>query len=106
ILLAGNNNHLISYFKRQLDQKFSIKDLGHLNYYLGIKFLKNKQGVTMSQRKYALELIHSAGVLDLKPSNIPIDPNIKLNDTDGELLLDASLYRAIIGKLLYQPLQG
>ncbi|GJZ64223.1 retrovirus-related pol polyprotein from transposon RE1 [Tanacetum coccineum] len=66
-----------------------------------IEFLRNKQGVTMSQRKYALELIHSAGVLDLKPSNIPIDPNIKLNDTDGEPLPDAFLYRALVGKLLY-----
>ncbi|GJV99533.1 reverse transcriptase, RNA-dependent DNA polymerase, LTR copia-type gag-polypeptide [Tanacetum coccineum] len=52
------------------------------------------------------EVCIGAGVLDLKPSNIPIDPNIKLNDTDGELLLDASLYRALVGKLLYQPLQG
>ncbi|GKA00948.1 uncharacterized mitochondrial protein-like protein [Tanacetum coccineum] len=70
----------------------------------GIKFLRNKQGVTMSQRKYALELIHSAGVLDQKQSNIPIDPNIKLNDTDGEPLPNASIYRALVGKLLYLDL--
>ena len=55
----------------------------------------------MSQRKYALELLHSAKVLDLKPAHIPIDPIIKLNDTDGEPLSDPSLYRTILGKLLY-----
>ncbi|GJY00601.1 retrovirus-related pol polyprotein from transposon TNT 1-94 [Tanacetum coccineum] len=80
ILLVGNNDHLITHFKQHLDQQFNIKDLGNLNYYLGIEFLRNKQGVTMTQRKYALELIHTAGVLDLKPSHIPIDPNVKLND--------------------------
>nr|GEV37302.1 reverse transcriptase, RNA-dependent DNA polymerase, Gag-polypeptide of LTR copia-type [Tanacetum cinerariifolium] len=62
----------------------------------------NKQGITMSQRKYALELLHTAGVLDLKPSNIPIDPNIKLNDTDGEHLPDVSLYRALVGPKIHQ----
>ena len=55
----------------------------------------------MSQRKYALELLQSAQVLDLKPSHIHVDPIIKLNDSDGEPLADPSLYRAIVGKLLY-----
>ncbi|GJT48236.1 retrovirus-related pol polyprotein from transposon TNT 1-94 [Tanacetum coccineum] len=59
ILLTGNNTHLITYFKQQLDEQFNIKDLGNINYYLGIEFLRNKQGVTMTQKKYALALIHS-----------------------------------------------
>ncbi|GKC08921.1 retrovirus-related pol polyprotein from transposon RE1 [Tanacetum coccineum] len=101
IILTGNNNHPITYFKQQLDQQFIIKDLGNINYYLGIEFLRHKQGVTMTQRKYALELIHTVGVLDLKPSHIPIDPNIKINDTDGYPLPDASLYKTLVGKLLY-----
>ncbi|GJT04725.1 RmlC-like cupins superfamily protein [Tanacetum coccineum] len=101
ILLAGNNTTLINHFKQQLDSKFSIKDLGNLNYYLGIEFLRNKTGITMTQRKYALELLHTAGILDVKPSHIPIDLNIKLNDIDGDLLPDASLYRTLVGKLFY-----
>ncbi|GJR94349.1 RNA-directed DNA polymerase, eukaryota [Tanacetum coccineum] len=101
ILLTWSNNHPITHFKQQLDQQFSIKDLGNINYYLGIEFLINKQGVTVTQRKYALELIHITGVLDLKPSHIPIDPNIKLNDTDGDPLPDAYFYRTLVCKLLY-----
>jgi len=30
-----------------------------------------------------------------------MDPNVSLNDTDGELLIDASSYRRLIGKLMY-----
>ncbi|GJX41513.1 RmlC-like cupins superfamily protein [Tanacetum coccineum] len=101
ILLAGNNTTLINHIKQQLDSKFNIKDLGNLNYYLGIEFQRNKTGITMTQRKYALELLHTAGILDVKPSHIPIDPNIKLNDIDGDPLPDASLYRTLVGKLLY-----
>ncbi|GJR57150.1 retrovirus-related pol polyprotein from transposon RE1 [Tanacetum coccineum] len=101
ILLTGNNNTLINHFKKELDSAFSIKDLGQLNYYLGIEFLRNSKGITMSQRKYALELLQSSKVLDLKPCHIPVDPLVKLNDFDGDLLTDPSTYRAIVGKLLY-----
>ncbi|GJW25373.1 retrovirus-related pol polyprotein from transposon TNT 1-94 [Tanacetum coccineum] len=73
----------------------------NLNYYLGIEFLRNSKGLTMSQRKYALELLQTANVLNLKPCHIPVDPIVKLNDTDGEPLTNPSLYRAIVGKLLY-----
>ncbi|GKA36962.1 uncharacterized mitochondrial protein-like protein [Tanacetum coccineum] len=86
ILLTGNNLKLINHIKHQLDVAFSIKDLGSLNYYLGIEYLRNDKGITMTQWKYALELLHSADVLDLKPSHIPVDPIAKLNETDAHCL--------------------
>ncbi|GJZ43262.1 cysteine-rich receptor-like protein kinase 8 [Tanacetum coccineum] len=101
ILLIGNNLKLINHIKHQLDVAFSIKDFGSLNYYLGIEFLRNDKGITMTQRKYALELLHSADVLDLKPLHIPVDPIAKLNETDGDRLIDPSQYRTLVGKLLY-----
>ncbi|GJU81847.1 retrovirus-related pol polyprotein from transposon TNT 1-94 [Tanacetum coccineum] len=44
ILLAGNNQSLINSIKQQLHETFSIKDLGPLHYYLGIKILRNSNG--------------------------------------------------------------
>nr|GEW83058.1 uncharacterized mitochondrial protein AtMg00810-like [Tanacetum cinerariifolium] len=87
--------------KEELDQAFSIKDLEQLNYYPVIEFLRNSKGITMPERKYALELLQSSKVLDLKPSHIPVDPIAKLNDFNGDPLTDPSTYRAIVGKLLY-----
>jgi hypothetical protein len=80
---------------------FSIKDLGSLHYYLGIEVLRNTTGLTMSQRKYALDLLKHHESLDIKPVATPMDPIIKLNDTDGDLLPDPTLYRTIVGKLIY-----
>nr|GFB79217.1 retrovirus-related Pol polyprotein from transposon TNT 1-94 [Tanacetum cinerariifolium] len=96
ILLTGNNLKVINHIKHQLDVAFSIKDSGNLNYYMGIEFLRNDKGITMTQRKYALELSYSADVLDLKPSHIQVDPIAKLNETDGDLLIDPSQYRALV----------
>nr|GEX83652.1 uncharacterized mitochondrial protein AtMg00810-like [Tanacetum cinerariifolium] len=55
----------------------------------------------MTQRKYALELLKCADVLDIKPIATPMDTIIKLNDSDGYVLLDPSTNRTLVGKLLY-----
>ncbi|GJT94095.1 cysteine-rich receptor-like protein kinase 8 [Tanacetum coccineum] len=101
ILLTSPDASFITFIKTKLHDMFSIKDLGSLNYYLGIEFLRNKTSLAMSQRKYALELLEHAEVLNVKPSAIPTDPIVKLNSTDGEPLSDPSKYRTLVGKLLY-----
>ncbi|GJV06057.1 retrovirus-related pol polyprotein from transposon TNT 1-94 [Tanacetum coccineum] len=49
-------------------------NLGTLHYYLGIEILKNSMGLTISQRKYAMELLQSGNVLNDKPAITPLDP--------------------------------
>nr|GEV84784.1 retrovirus-related Pol polyprotein from transposon TNT 1-94 [Tanacetum cinerariifolium] len=96
----GNNKTIIQNIKQHLNDKFSIKDLGHQHYYLGIKFLRNGTGLAMSQTKYALELVGHAGLLDTKPLTIPLDPTVKLT-MKGEPITDPSIYKTLVGKLLY-----
>lgn len=67
ILLTGYNLHLITTIKDQLHKEFSIKDSGSLNYYLGIEFLRSSQGIQITQRKYALALLHDADLHNSKP---------------------------------------
>lgn len=40
-------------------------------------------------------------MLASKPSTLPMKPNIKLNNDEGEVFEDPTLYRKLIGKLLY-----
>ncbi|GJY28679.1 retrovirus-related pol polyprotein from transposon TNT 1-94 [Tanacetum coccineum] len=101
ILIARNDKSLINHLKISLHTKFSIKDLGSLHYYLGIEFLRNKDSLALTQRKYALDLVTYAGLLDTKPSATPLDPNKKLTPDNGALLSDPSFYKALVGKLLY-----
>ncbi|GKA77188.1 retrovirus-related pol polyprotein from transposon RE1 [Tanacetum coccineum] len=101
ILVAGNDRSLIDYLKTSMHTKFSIKDLRPLYYYLGIKFLRNKTGLVLTQRKYTLDLVTYVGLLDTKPSATPLDLNKKLTPDNGDLLPDPSFYRALVGKLLY-----
>lgn len=48
-----------------------------------------------------LQLLEDTGFLRSKPSSLPMDPNLKLSMTDGTLLADLTVYRLLIGCLLY-----
>ncbi|GJV60289.1 retrovirus-related pol polyprotein from transposon TNT 1-94 [Tanacetum coccineum] len=101
ILIACNDRSLIDHLKTSLHTKFSIKDLGPLHYYLGIELLRNKTGIALTQRMYALDLVTYVGLLDTKPSATPLNLNKKLTPDNDDLLTDPSLYITLVGKLLY-----
>ena len=56
ILLTGNDLKEIQHLKTSLLEKFLIKDLGNLKYFLGIEFSRSRKGIFMSQMKYALDI--------------------------------------------------
>nr|GEW91872.1 reverse transcriptase, RNA-dependent DNA polymerase, Gag-polypeptide of LTR copia-type [Tanacetum cinerariifolium] len=66
----------------------------------GIDYTENFSPVA-KMRKYALELLKCGNVLNDKPISTPLDPIQSLNLTDGEPLSDTSLYRNLVGKLIY-----
>ena len=55
----------------------------------------------MNQRKYALEISEKTSMLDCKPVDTPMDPNVKLVPGQGEPLHDPGRYRRLMGKLNY-----
>ncbi|RVW88793.1 Retrovirus-related Pol polyprotein from transposon RE2 [Vitis vinifera] len=77
------------------------KDLGKLKYFLGIEIAQSSSGVVLSQRKYALDILEETGMLDCKPVDTPMDPNVKLIPGQGEPLRDPGRYRRLVGKLNY-----
>ncbi|RVW33008.1 Retrovirus-related Pol polyprotein from transposon RE1 [Vitis vinifera] len=79
----------------------STKDLGKLKYFLGIEIAQSSSGVVLSQRKYALDILEETGMLDCKPVDTPMDPNVKLIPGQGEPLGDPGRYRRLDGKLNY-----
>ncbi|XP_019435915.1 PREDICTED: uncharacterized protein LOC109342375 [Lupinus angustifolius] len=101
LLLIGNDLCEIQNTEKLLHGKFSIKDLGFLNFFLGIEIVKPAHGITLYQRKYVLDLLSETGILGCKPCSTPMDYNNKLYSSSGSTLPDATSYRKLIGKLLY-----
>lgn len=72
IVVTGSDGEEITRLKSSLSREFEIKDLGTLNYFLGIKVAKSSLGVFLHQRKYVLDLLKDSGPMGCKPCATPI----------------------------------
>ena len=104
ILIASNNVDAVNTFKLFPDNKFKLKDLGTLKYFLGLEVAKTENDISLCQRKFTLELLSNTGLLASKPANVPMEQSAKFNSLMGEDVPDSSLYRRLIGKLFYLTL--
>ena len=85
----------------QLQSLFKLKVLGSLKYSLGLEIAKSSKGISLSQRKYTLSLLDDTGFLGSKLATLPMDSNLKLGLVDGDPIEDPSLYKRMIGRLMY-----
>ena len=101
VLIASNDQEEVNRFMMMLDQKFKIKDLGDLMFFLDLEVARSEKGIVLCQRKYALEVLEDAGLLCCKPVKTPMEQNVKLSKYGGDVLHDPSSYSRLIGRLLY-----
>lgn len=85
--------------------KFDMKDLGELRYFLGIEVVKTKKGIWLLQRHYALEILAKYGMMACKPMmSTPLEQNIKLRADCGDEVEDITMYRKMVGSLIYMTI--
>jgi len=101
IILAGTSLTEFQRIKNILVNQFKIKDLGILKYFLGLEVAHSKEGISISQRKYCLDLLDSSGLLGAKHAPTPLDTSVKLHQDTSKPFTNVSCYRRLIGRLLY-----
>ena len=75
--------------------------IGELNHFLGLQIHQQKSGIFISQSKFAKNLVKKFGLESTSFVRTPMSPNVKLTvDLLGKSV-DSSLYRSMIGSLLY-----
>jgi hypothetical protein len=72
--------------------RFSLKDLGCLNYFLGVEVIPSTTGIFLSQRKYITDLLHKSGVADTKPASSPLSAMDKLLQDSAALIPSPTEY--------------
>uniref|UniRef100_A0A2N9GQ92 Reverse transcriptase Ty1/copia-type domain-containing protein n=1 Tax=Fagus sylvatica TaxID=28930 RepID=A0A2N9GQ92_FAGSY len=87
-----------------LDHHFKLKDLGPAKYFLGLELARTAKGISLCQRKYTLDILQDTGFLGSKPVKFPMEQHLKLSKDEGPALPDPTVYRRLIGKLLYLTL--
>ncbi|XP_044505634.1 uncharacterized mitochondrial protein AtMg00810-like [Mangifera indica] len=104
ILLTGNDSDLVKCLVQHLNEKFALKVLGSLHYFLGFEVIRSVTGLHLNQTKYAQDLLTRAKMVDAKPCTTSFATSSRLTLDDSPAFDDPSLYRSIVGALQYLTL--
>ncbi len=79
ILVCNDQNKLLQ-IKEELNQKFEMKDLGELHFFLGMEVERYREErlLRINQIKYLKEILKRFRMEECKPIGVPLDPKVKL----------------------------
>ena len=100
IILAGRSDKKIRKVKDALAQKFNIKNMGKLYYFLGTTVLHDEksESIWIGQPAYTNNLLNRFGMQDCKAVSRPVDISTKLvKATSEDECVDQQLYQSAIG---------
>ena len=101
MIITGDDFSGIQELKDFLSHQFEMKDLGHFSYFLGLEITQSKDGLYITQAKYASELFSQAGLTDSKTVDTPVEFNAHLTPSGEKPLSNPSLYKSLVGSLVY-----
>ena len=101
MIIIGDDLSGIQKLKDFLSQQFEMKDLGHLSYFLDLEITHSMDELCIIQAKYASELLSRAGLIDSRTIDTSIEFNAHLTPSGWKPLSNHSLYRRLVGSLVY-----
>ncbi|CAL2226145.1 unnamed protein product [Prunus armeniaca] len=97
LIFIGNDESMFKEFKQSMMIEFDMIDLGKMSYFLGIEVLQKTDGIFISQRKYAQEVLKR---FNMDQCN-PVVPGFKLMKDEDGVRIDSTLYEQMVGSLMY-----
>ena len=104
ILLAGKTDQKIKEVKSALSSQFNVKDMGKLEYFLGVNVVQDLPNgkVWLGQSSYTKSVLQQFGMTDAKAVKTPVNPSMKFSKaTDSSKVVNVEKYQSAVGKLLY-----
>jgi histone deacetylase 1/2 len=106
IIMASSSKAATDALLSDLQREFALKDLGDLHYFLGIEVKRDQDGLVLSQKRYADDILSRSGMAKCKAVDTPLPTSQKLSIADGDKLGvdDSTRYRSLVGALQYLTL--
>lgn len=100
IIRTAFTTPLLQQIISHLSHEFSMTNLGPLNYFLGIFTIRSDMCLFLFQRKYAIDILERAKILNCNPCHTPAEPLQKLHSS-GPTVADPTLYHSLASALQY-----
>ena len=88
-------------FSSLMGKEFEMSMMGELAFFLALQIKQSSNGISICQEKYIKELLKKFNMFDSKPIDTPMGTNSKLVVEESDPLVNQTMYRGIIGSLLY-----
>jgi hypothetical protein len=101
LLINGFSTSAIAAIKRIIHDRFLMTDMGPLHFFLRLEISQDASSIKLSQAKYARDLLERFYMTNYKSTMTPFLSGVKLEDGGDTPLVDNTLYRQLVGILLY-----
>ncbi|GKB10602.1 retrovirus-related pol polyprotein from transposon TNT 1-94 [Tanacetum coccineum] len=101
IIFPSTNIAMLNEFANQMTTKFKMSMMGQMSFFLGLQISQSLRGIFINQSKYAYEIVKKYGLLSTDTVDTPMIEKNKLDEDLQGTLVDATLYRGMIGSILY-----
>ncbi|KAL0416925.1 UNVERIFIED_CONTAM: Retrovirus-related Pol polyprotein from transposon RE1 [Sesamum latifolium] len=101
LIYFGTNQSIVDEFKKKMMKDFEMTYLGLMQYFLGIQVQQRPGRIFLYQEKYIDNLLKKFKMTQRKPVTTPMAANENFQVHDDAEMVDESLYRKLIGSLLY-----
>jgi hypothetical protein len=92
---------LITSYKEILASEFKMTNIGLMHYFLGLEVWREPRHIFLGQGKYACDILRRFQMEDCRPMTTPMITNWKKLHASESQLVDSTLYRQLIGSLMY-----
>lgn len=102
IIITGTSSIMIQQLVDKLHSEFALKQLGQLDYFLGVQVTHLPGGkLLLNQSKYIADLLTKANMAEAVGMSTPMQGGARLSKHGGSTLTDPTLYRSVVGALQY-----
>ncbi|WVZ64738.1 hypothetical protein U9M48_014215 [Paspalum notatum var. saurae] len=95
IILTASSSTLLQHVTDRPHAEFAMTDLGDLHHFLGISITRSVDGLFLSQRQYASDLLQRASMAKCHSTSTPVDTRAKLSATNGAPVANPTEYQSL-----------
>ncbi|XP_050902851.1 uncharacterized mitochondrial protein AtMg00810-like [Lathyrus oleraceus] len=92
---------MVQHFVKQMQSELEMSLVGELTYFRGLQVKQMEDSIFLCQSKYVKNIVKKFGLENTSHKRTTTPTHLKLSKDEKDISVDQSLYRSMIGSLLY-----